>query len=269
VDSDEFFRLADNPQFIEGIYNYCDRWCERCPFTARCLNYAMEREFEPGAAGEDVRRPAFGQMLQGIFEQTVEMLTRIAAERGIDLNASSPEAEAEAARHRRRQVKARNQPLARQAMNYARMVDAWFKANRSLFRQKADDLNTIVQLGLAGLRPDLEALDVNDAVEIIRWYQTQIHVKLARALSSRREERELPEDLGFPSDADGSAKVALIGMDRSIAAWARLHRQFPGAADAVLDLLLHLDRLRRRTEARFPGARAFKRPGFDDETEAK
>ncbi len=29
--------------FIPGIYNYCDRWCERCPFTDRCMNYAMEK----------------------------------------------------------------------------------------------------------------------------------------------------------------------------------------------------------------------------------
>ena len=32
--------MAD--QFIPGIYNYCDRWCERCPLTARCRVFAME-----------------------------------------------------------------------------------------------------------------------------------------------------------------------------------------------------------------------------------
>ncbi|MCB0550950.1 MAG: hypothetical protein KDD19_25495 [Phaeodactylibacter sp.] len=29
---------------IPGIYNYCDRWCERCSFTSRCLLYAQEQE---------------------------------------------------------------------------------------------------------------------------------------------------------------------------------------------------------------------------------
>ena len=29
---------------IPGIYNYCDRWCERCPFTSRCLNFEMSEE---------------------------------------------------------------------------------------------------------------------------------------------------------------------------------------------------------------------------------
>ncbi len=23
--------LAEDPRFIQSIYNYCDRWCERCP----------------------------------------------------------------------------------------------------------------------------------------------------------------------------------------------------------------------------------------------
>jgi hypothetical protein len=32
--------------FIPGVYNYCDRWCERCPFTGRCRVFADEAEHE-------------------------------------------------------------------------------------------------------------------------------------------------------------------------------------------------------------------------------
>jgi len=46
MNTDDLLNLADNPRFIPGIYNYCDRWCERCPLTARCLNYAMSAEME-------------------------------------------------------------------------------------------------------------------------------------------------------------------------------------------------------------------------------
>lgn len=34
-------RLVEDKKLISGIYNYCDRWCERCPQTARCLNFKM------------------------------------------------------------------------------------------------------------------------------------------------------------------------------------------------------------------------------------
>lgn len=54
---------AEDSRFIEGIYNYCDRWCERCPFASRCLNYAQlqmmedERGFDP--TERDVENAAF------------------------------------------------------------------------------------------------------------------------------------------------------------------------------------------------------------------
>src|SRR5439155_24301861 len=30
-------------KYIDGIFNYCDRWCERCPFTSRCRSFDMEK----------------------------------------------------------------------------------------------------------------------------------------------------------------------------------------------------------------------------------
>jgi hypothetical protein len=68
----------------------------------------------------------------------------------------------------------------------------------------------------------------------------------------------------FPKDSDGSAKVALIAIDRSISAWGEIRKCFPEAGDKIIDLLVHLDRLRRKTEKTFPSARSFKRPGFDE-----
>ena len=32
----------DEHGFIPGVFNYCDRWCERCPFSSRCRVYAIE-----------------------------------------------------------------------------------------------------------------------------------------------------------------------------------------------------------------------------------
>ena len=68
----------------------------------------------------------------------------------------------------------------------------------------------------------------------------------------------------FPKDSEGSAKIALIAMDRSIAAWSGLRTALgPDDADGILDLLAKLSAIRRETEKLFARARAFKRPGFD------
>jgi len=104
----------------------------------------------------------------------------------------------------------------------------------------------------------VEVSDSEDAREVIQWYQYQIAVKTMRALSGRNE--ELDED---PQDSDGSAKVALIGIDRSIAAWRMMQLSLPDRVESIVPLMLQLERLRQRLEKSFPQARYFIRPGFD------
>ena len=65
------------------------------------------------------------------------------------------------------------------------------------------------------------------------------------------------------SDAHGTAKITLIAIDRSLAAWSVLYAEYPAHEDKTLSMLIHLDRLRRSLEVVFPAARAFVRPGFD------
>ena len=113
------------------------------------------------------------------------------------------------------------------------------------------------ELELPDADPEAEAASIEDCIEVIRWYQDQIGVKLMRAL--RRDEL----DAEFPSDSDGSAKVALIGIDRSIGAWSRFREHFSEKTDDILNILLQLDHLRQKTEQEFPKARSFVRPGFD------
>ena len=68
----------------------------------------------------------------------------------------------------------------------------------------------------------------------------------------------------FPNDSDGSAKVALLGIDRSIAAWRLMQLSEPDRAASIVPLILQLETLRYRVERKFPYAREFVRPGFDE-----
>lgn len=258
--------LAGDPRFISGIYNYCDRWCERCPMTARCLNYAQAQieDEEYGEESRDANNQAFWDRMHGIFQQTIEMLHEMAQEQGIDLSKMDEDAELKAAERQERRREARAHRLALPARRYADLVDEWFEKNEVEFKEKRRELIQSAEMELPGAKPDVVAADINDACEVVRWYQHQIYVKLCRALSADPKMERFFDENNFPRDSDGSAKVALLGMDRSIAAWGRLREHFPDRADRILDMLVLLDRLRRQTEARFPNARAFKRPGFDD-----
>ncbi len=86
MDKKDIFRLAGDLRFISGIYNYCDRWCERCPFTSRCLTYAIDEKDIDDPASRDINNENFWKNLEEIFNQTSEMIIEIAKEKGIDLS---------------------------------------------------------------------------------------------------------------------------------------------------------------------------------------
>jgi hypothetical protein len=258
----DIFKLAGDPRFISGIYNYCDRWCERCSFTSRCLTYAIDAEDNNDSAARDLNNKAFWERLHAIFRQTAEMLNELAELMGIDLTSLDKESLSERMSH---QIdEADNHELVRASRQYIQMTDEWFESEYSLFEQKEDELNSLLKIGIDETGIHSEADSIHDAVEVIRWYQHQIYVKLKRALTRDDSINEELEDVIFERDSIGSAKVALIGIDRTLGAWGTLHEHFPERADSILDILVHVDGLKRRVEQLYPQARNFKRPGFDD-----
>jgi hypothetical protein len=110
--------------------------------------------------------------------------------------------------------------------------------------------------------PREDPISRKEALEVIRWYQVFLPPKLGRALKSRTEEMETEGD-DFPKDSDGSAKIALIGIDRSLSAWGELAAQWEVGGGAIRKIVSHFNRLGGMVENEFPRARAFIRPGFD------
>jgi hypothetical protein len=83
---DRIFRLANGPHIIQGIHNYCDRWCERCPLNEYCSLYATENERDGAAGNKNADNEEFWQQLSENFEMMKEMLHEGAEKWGIDLS---------------------------------------------------------------------------------------------------------------------------------------------------------------------------------------
>ncbi|MCS6845719.1 MAG: hypothetical protein NZ528_15575 [Caldilineales bacterium] len=260
----EWLEMARDPRFIPGIYNYCDRWCERCAFTDRCLNYAtsvqrgrpFDQNFDEDA---ELDTEALAEELTEVFQDTIELIRAVAEEEGIELDTEAPEVEAEMARDREAMEHAEEHPLTEAANRYIALVHDWFAMGPRRYRRDRD------MLVEAALPAGADPASVLDALEVIRWYQFMISVKIQRALSSREREADDPEFWEeMPKDSDGTAKVALIALDRSIGAWGALLPAFPQRQAATLEILALLSRLRSDLEQEFPNAWAFVRPGFDE-----
>jgi hypothetical protein len=238
---------------IPGIYNYCDRWCERCAFTAQCRVY--KDVDERGGHDPDMSMESTIDFVTAAFEETCRTLEAETAARGIPLPTETELAAIDREAHARRDALGRH-PLVQLADRYTALAREWWPTERELLRAKADGL--VARCGAPDdpERLEAEARGVLDATQAIQWHLHQIAIKLRRALTNRNEGR------WGRKDANGSAKVALIGIDRSLAAWHVLQQWCPETTthQLVVDTLTEL---RIAAEREFPKARAFKRPGFD------
>jgi hypothetical protein len=275
MDKNELIQLAANRDLISGIYNYCDRWCERCPFTTRCLVFATEKAdgaFDDSEI-DDINNAKFWQKLESTFKEVRRMIVDWAEEEGIDLK--TLEGEVLLADREQQRQDAKEHQLSLAARRYAKLVQGWFEQELAIERRVHDDTT-----GAANSVE--EDIDVSDAIEVIRWYQFFIPSKIFRALMSFEHQMSAgalvpdePREAAGPvademfveisgNHADGSAKIALIAIDRSLNAWHILQRSLPDKTDSIVPMLVTLDRIRNATEATFPRARDFMRPGFDE-----
>lgn len=210
---------------LEGVHNYCNRWCQRCRFRARCTVYVNTNpdsiEARDTVPFEPVMSPELQQTLEaaGAFEEPTA--------------ADSMEFDR---RERRLRHEIAKEPALTLAKAYTTAAEV-----------------ALGELGDAGAR---------DAAEVVRWHQYFIWIKVHRALHGKMDEWFEPDDL--EADAYGSAKAALVAMDDVMAAWLELagHTASVGEVREAIELL---GRARSALEAVLPRARAFVRPGFDTE----
>src|SRR5258706_5337947 len=119
--ADEFVELSNDPRFIKDIYHYCDNWCDRCAFTARCFSFAqrqaLEEEIGFDPTDEEEGSKKMLHTLQSSFAMAKEMIERVAAQHGIDIHSAEFQAGMEEAgeEHDRQFEAARAHPLSQAA----------------------------------------------------------------------------------------------------------------------------------------------------------
>jgi len=107
-------------------------------------------------------------------------------------------------------------------------------------------------------------VDIGDCFEIIQWYLFFIDAKFQRALHGKLEGEEWEAENGYQKDSEGSAKIALIAVEKSMAAWIRMIELMPSSEDVALNALSTLSQIKQQGLEEFPKAMDFNRPGFDE-----
>ena len=228
--------------YIDFISAYCDSWCERCAFTARCSHYAVKI-----AEG----------MCDGDLNAAIELaIGRPAAPGGPTAKSLATRISEAFADH--------EEPTARELEEVRReMEDRRARVRAHILATSSYDY---VIAGRRWLdRREQDAGHHRAALDVIQWDLFLIHTKIVRALTGHDED---PKGGIFGSriqnDWNGSAKVALISIERSERAW----RELAGALsdDSAAALADTLVGLRENMGKEFPKAMRFRRPGFDTES---
>lgn len=201
--------------FIVSIFNYCDRWCERCPLTARCRVFAMsaEREFEADHG------PLAGPMAERESKAMAQRVSRWELE-----PYTLPD------------IKFEHLDLEIRAQDFADDLWRWFKER------------------------DLSQAEASEPMEVLHHFGIFVGSKIHRALQGLAEEEPLEPD----SDAYGSAKAALLGLERMREAWHPLIAKRIVAEKEAAPFVTTIQWLIDEIDRVIPEARTFIRPGFDE-----
>ncbi len=241
--------LANRKDLVPGIYNYCDRWCERCTMTQKCLTYLHEQEVkvESDSLNPDEENKNFWDQIRLAWEVTLEMLEEDAEEQGIDLD---DVADVELPEHI-------ETPLEVKARNYGMNTFQWLKDKEQFISATAEQLVMI--------NDEATFIKYSDALEVIQWYGPFIGAKVHRAHLELKNRQNNPDDeFNLYADNLGSAKIAIIAVQRSMDAFSVFYAAFKEMEDEILQFLLELSQIKKQLLKTFPGVMEFKRPGFDD-----
>lgn len=130
-------------EYISGIYNYCDRWCDRCPFTSRCQNYAASEKTFGDQASRDLDNAAFWDRLTGVLERSLKLVEQPAADLGVDLSrVELPQDDP------RTTPLPETHDLSLAAAAYAESVSRWLESAGGPLDSKKDELNMQASLDL-------------------------------------------------------------------------------------------------------------------------
>jgi hypothetical protein len=240
--------LANNKNLVPGIYNYCDRWCERCTMTQSCLTYLHEQEMkEESTRNKDEENKNFWEQIRLAWEVTMELIEEDADRLDIDLDDVE---DIELPEHI-------ETPLEVKAKDYGSKMHNWLNENQPFIKEQAEKLVMI--------NDKTSIIKYKDAMEVIQWYYFFIGAKVHRAHLDLEERRNDPEDeFNIYSDNLGSAKIAIIAIERSMDALSLFYNDFKEKEDDILKFLVELSSIKKQILQTFPGVMDFKRPGFDD-----
>lgn len=245
---------------IPSIHDYCDRWCERCPMTDRCKIFSPP----PASPSDETRSAEYDQKIweevASSFGKTMELLKEEAEKHGMNWDDMVEEAKTiEIVQPTFNILETTTLQLAEK---YRKEAMNWLNDEKNMDRIKsfASQLAKNIEMGIEQSEKAFSRVEYS--LDALFWYVAMVESKVNRAVNGQYNEF-MDNENPLQSDANGSAKVAVLCIDNSMKAWEILRSEIPELEDEILDYLAMLSNLLRNMNNIFPNHDAFIRPGFD------
>jgi hypothetical protein len=213
--------------FIVGVSDHCNRWCERCPLTSRCrlfADFASPDRTQDRAPAKQRRSPASGPSIRP--RKILDPESFFDGDSSLSGDLSRLPADLEPATGVDPEVVANGHVMSKR-LNRARCA-----ANPTVRR----------------------------AVATIEHFMFLAPLRMMQALTAVTQ-GDTPD---LRSRANGTAKVAMLGLDEMERAWQRLVETRFVSLTLAAPFLAEIARLQRNLQRAVPRARDFVRPGLDE-----
>lgn len=243
-------------KIIPGIYLYCNRWCEMCPFTIKCEAFGADKGLQTIEHDED--KKAFWEEMEANVIVAEEKIVAVADAKGISLTKfDEPTQKKDFDLF---QKGAKSNLILKAGRDYEDLVDDWFD-------------KALEEYGLAmvetenGAMPKLDTVlpgneKANQMFEIVLRFQLQVYLKLSRMFYSKGREGDELEEGVEADNPNAVGKTTLETLKRSFAAWAIISEKHPDDK-LIFEILVLILRLKNNIIAEFPETEKFKRIGLD------
>ncbi len=251
----------EKKEYIDGIFNYCDRWCEKCKFTANCRLFSTESKIDTYRIMNNGELPKAEDIFKMEFEDIEEEENEFDEE---DFWSDDSEYDLDAEEDNEDSILKSIEDKKEYAVE--KLADEYFNKAHLLLKKLDEKFNFTEADVQKKEQPHYKA--ILDNFDVVAWYHMFIMVKIKRALGGKGELKigMDEEDNEFESyDMNGSAKIAAIGVKRSQEALNNLLSLVEGFSTEIEEMMVLLGKILNQIDLEFPDYKNFKRPGFDAE----
>jgi len=236
---DELFKLAKSKKFKPGIYNFCDRWCEKCKDTEKCFLYAQEMQKRVRNMMKGKDNNDWLEEIKHTFEITKKLIERDLQKEGINSQKILEEKPKEswddnADKHYDKvQCLVKAKKYTKEAANFLNN----FHKNRFQYYSRI------------GMEVSFD--DIKDEIETIALYHTFLPIKIWRTLYEREcYQREKDKGLKnlIKKDFKKFCFLVMKCINKSIKAWRNLAEKREEFSETAKKFLSLLDSLNKEFE---------------------